>query len=455
MSVLENYVKGFGTKTVAFIGAGVAHRQLIPLFVKYGADVVLCDKKEKIDNVDLTGVSCCLGANYLDGLDNADVIFRTPGFMYTEPAIQKALKRGAIVTSEMEAFFELCPAKIYAVTGSDGKTTTTSLIAAMLEKSGKTVHLGGNIGRAMLPIVDEVGSNDVAVCELSSFQLMSMHHRVDVAVVTNITPNHLDHHTDMQEYIESKRNIITYQDSAGVAVVGQDNDISRSFKDSVKGALRCFSIKDTLDNGGYLQDEILTINLDGVRQEIVAVKDVKLPGRHNIENLLAAFTAVYGDVPFDIMADTARKFSGVEHRIEFVREIGGVKYYNDSIASSPTRVIAGLHAFKQKLIVIAGGYDKFIPYEPLAPELIKHAKAVVLMGDTGPKIEKALLEHSDYDPANLPIYKADGMEQAVATATQIAQAGDIVTLSPASASFDCYDNFEKRGEHFKGIVNSI
>ncbi len=309
MGVLENYVKGFGDKTVAFIGAGVAHRHLIPLFASYGAKVVLCDKKNGIDGVDLTGVHCHLGENYLDGLDTADIIFRTPGFMYTEPAIQAAIKRGAIVTSEIEAFLELCPAKIYAVTGSDGKTTTTSLIADMLKKAGKTVHMGGNIGRAMLPIIDEVDSTDVVVCELSSFQLMSMHHRVDVAVVTNITPNHLDHHADMNEYIEAKRNILSYQQKGGVAVLGHDNELSRSFAESAVGQVRFFSIKAPLSNGGYLKDEVLTLCIGEVKKAIIPAGDVKLPGRHNIENLLAAFTAVYGDVPFDVMQDTAREFS--------------------------------------------------------------------------------------------------------------------------------------------------
>ncbi len=455
MSVLKNYIDNLGKKKVAFIGAGVAHRELIPLFVAHGAEVILCDQKKEIEGVDLAGVLCRLGDNYLCGLDDADVIFRTPGFMSTEPAIVKAIERGAIVTSEIEIFFELCKAKIYAVTGSDGKTTTTSLIADMLKSAGKTVHLGGNIGRSMLPIIDEVKDTDVVVCELSSFQLMSMKHRVDVAVVTNITPNHLDHHADMQEYIAAKRNIIDYQDKNGVAVLGFDNELSRDFSNYVNGETRFFSIKNELECGGYLKNEILTLDINGERVEILPAEEIKLPGRHNVENMLAAYTAVYGDVSTEIMAKTAREFAGVEHRIEFVREVNGVKFYNDSIASSPTRVIAGLRAFNKKIIVIAGGYDKNIPYAPLAPELIAGAKAVILMGETGPKIKEALLEYPNYIPEKLKLFDAIGMESAVSIAYSISEEGDIVTLSPASASFDAYSNFEARGRHFKEIVNAL
>ncbi len=450
VSKLADYIASLGNKKVAFIGAGVAHRDLIPLFVHHGANVRLCDKNPDIE---MGGVELFLGEGYLEGLNDADVIFRTPGFMSGEPSIIKAVERGAALTSEIETFFELCNAKIYAITGSDGKTTTTSLIADMLRRAGKRVHLGGNIGRAMLPIVDEVDDSDVVVCELSSFQLMSMHHAVDVAVVTNITPNHLDHHADMQEYIEAKRNILRFR-PGGYAVLGYDNDLSRSFEHSAD-SVRFFSLCAKQTCGGYLQDEVLTLNIDGELSEVLPANEIKIPGRHNVENMLAACTAVAGDVPIRCMAQTAREFAGVAHRIEFVRKKNGVKYYNDSIATSPTRVIAGLRAFAQKLIVIAGGYDKKISYTPLAPELIAHAKAVVLMGDTGPIIERELHSLADFDSKKLPLYHANCMEQAISLATAAAQQGDIITLSPASASFDCYANFEKRGEHFKDIVNKL
>ncbi len=289
MSVLKDYIKKLGDKSVAFIGAGVAHRELIPLFVAHGADVTLCDKKQSIEGVDLTGVRLCLGDNYLDGLKSADLIFRTPGFMTTEQSIVDAIKRGATVTREIETFIELCEAKIYAVTGSDGKTTTTSLIADMLTRAGKTVHLGGNIGRAMLPIIDEVKKDDVVVCELSSFQLMSMHHRVDVAVVTNVTPNHLDHHTDMQEYIDAKLNILKYQNKNGVTVLGYDNETSRNFANYTVGETRFFSIKYNIDNGGYLNDERLTLNKNGELTEVLRVDITSKTCLRHVRRFLTMF----------------------------------------------------------------------------------------------------------------------------------------------------------------------
>ncbi len=452
-SKLLEYVASLGDKTVAFIGAGVAHRDLIPLFVKLGARVRLCDKKTEIKNLDTSALELFLGDNYLAGLETADVIFRTPGFMSSEPSIKQAIERGATVTSEIETFIELCEAKIYAVTGSDGKTTTTSLIADMLMRSGKNVHLGGNIGRSMLPIIDEVQKDDVVVCELSSFQLMSMKQSVDVAVVTNITPNHLDHHADMEEYIEAKRNIMNLR-PGGFAVLGYDNELSRSFENSAEN-IRFFSLTVPQKDGTYLENDVLTLNLNCQKCSVLPAAEIKMPGRHNIENMLAACAAVADDVSIETMANTAREFVGVEHRIEPVRELGGVRFYNNSIASSPTRVIAGLHSFDQKQIVIAGGYDKKISYAPLAPELIKHAKAVVLMGHTGPLIERELVALADYDPESLPIFRATTMEQAVKLAVDASARGDIIILSPASASFDLYENFEKRGEHFKEIVNSL
>ncbi|MEG2082240.1 MAG: UDP-N-acetylmuramoyl-L-alanine--D-glutamate ligase, partial [Oscillospiraceae bacterium] len=385
-------------KRVAFIGAGVSHKSLIQLFSDRGAVVTLCDKKplqdfgEYADTLEKLKVRLSLGENYLDGLKNQDIIMRTPGFEFFTKELQ-AQAENAKITSEMELFFELCPCKIYGVTGSDGKTTTTSLIAKMLEESGQRVHLGGNIGRALLPIIDDVQPNDFAVVELSSFQLISMKQSPDVAVVTNVTPNHLDHHKDMQEYIDAKRNILLYQKANSKAVLGYENEISRGMQGDVKGQVVFFSRITSLDNGGCIDEEgYLTLD----KKKIVHQGEVALRGLHNLENLLAAFCAVKGDVTAEIMAKVAREFKGVEHRIEPVRTLKGVQWFNDSIASSPTRTIAGLRSFSQKICIIAGGYDKNIPYEPLAKEIIDHVKLLVLMGQTGPKIEKVVMEHPDF-----------------------------------------------------------
>lgn len=449
-------------KKVAFIGAGVSHKTLIGQFCEMGAKVTLCDQKELeqfgeyANTLQQLNVTLSLGEHYLDGLQGQDIIMRTPGFEYFTPALQKAKQAGSLITSEMELFFEYCPCEITAVTGSDGKTTTTSLIAAMFEAAGRTVHLGGNIGRALLPILDQIDPADEAVVELSSFQLISMRRSPKVAVVTNVTPNHLDHHKDMQEYVDAKRNILLWQDETCRAVLGYENEITRSMQSDCKGQQCWFTRLQETDNGAFLrQDGMLCMAENGVVTPILHKDEIKLRGVHNIENLLAACAAVWERVSVEAMRQVGASFTGVEHRIEPVRLLNGVQWYNDSIASSPTRTIAGLRSFGQKIIVIAGGYDKKIPYEPLAPEILAHVKVLVLMGQTGPKIEKAVRECAGFAESGLTIVHAKDMQDAVALAQQHAVPGDIVSLSPASASFDLYPNFEVRGKHFKELVNAL
>ncbi len=458
----QQFYKDIKGKKVSIIGAGVSHRELIPLFARAGAQVTLCDKKnpeqlgELYTQLQELGVGFSLGESYLDGLQGADMILRTPGFEYYTPALQAAKAAGSEITSEMELFFRCCPCHIYAVTGSDGKTTTTTLIAKMLEAAGKKVHLGGNIGRALFPIIGEVQPQDAAVVELSSFQLISMRQSPEVAVVTNVTPNHLDHHKDMQEYIDAKRNILLYQNKASRTVLGYENAVTRSMQTDVKGTLRWFSRLSKVENGAHLNDDgILCLVHDAKELPVLEAADLLLPGLHNVENVLTAMAAVDEDVPIEIMAKVASSFTGVEHRIEPVRTLDGVKWFNDSIASSPTRTIAGLRSFTQKLVLIAGGYDKKISYAPLAPEILAHVRLLILMGPTGPIIEKELRALPELEASGLVILHADNMEQAVKLARANTHAGDIVTLSPASASFDAYPNFEVRGRHYKQLVNAL
>ena len=434
------WVKG---KKIAFIGVGVTNTDCIRLFAKKGAEVSVLDRKSReqlgalADEFEQSGIRLVLGDGYLDGLTGYDAVFRAPGMYFHHPALEKARQEGAVITSEMELFFRLCPCKTYAVTGSDGKTTTTTLIAEMLKASGKKVYKGGNIGRALLPVVEEVSSDDAAVVELSSFQLISMRQSPDVAVITNVAPNHLDVHRDMQEYIDSKKNLILHQDGFSRTVLNRDNAITRDMTGLVRGELLTFSRQEAPRFGAYLrQDGMLCMRCHGAETEILPMEQIQLPGLHNVENFLAAYSAVWGDVPVEIMARTAREFGGVEHRMELVRELGGVKWYNDSIGTSPTRTIAGLKAFGQKIILIAGGYDKKIPYEPLAPYLCEKVSHLILMGATGPKIQQALEACPDYDGQHPALHWAESMEQAVQTADGLAGSGDIVALSPASASFD-------------------
>ena len=458
---LQDLIQG---KKVAFIGAGVSHKRCIEQFVELGAQVTLCDQKKSLedfgayaDTLRRLHVRLSLGEHYTDGFAGQDIIMRTPGYEYYKPELQAALQAGTKVTSEVELFFELCPCEIVAVTGSDGKTTTTTLISKMFEAAGRKVFLGGNIGAALLPQLADVTPEAVAVVELSSFQLISMRVSPKVAVVTNVTPNHLDHHKDMQEYIDAKRNILLWQVPPCRAVLGFENDISRGMQKDCKGEQVWFTRLHETDKGAFLResDDTLCYAENGVVTPILPRAEVKLRGLHNVENLLAAIAAVWGRVPVEAMRQVGSTFTGVEHRIEPVRTLDGVTYYNDSIASSPTRTIAGLRSFDQKIILIAGGYDKEIPYEPLAPEVLAHVKTLVLMGATGPRIEKAVRECDGFADSGLTILHADNMQHAVELARGAAKPGDVVSLSPASASFDLYPNFEVRGRDYKNIVKNL
>ncbi|MCI5911678.1 MAG: UDP-N-acetylmuramoyl-L-alanine--D-glutamate ligase [Oscillospiraceae bacterium] len=462
MSKIENFFNDLKTKKVAFIGTGVSHNDLIRLFLKKGISVTILDRKTKDKFEDIynefksLGADFILGDAYLDSLNKFDVVFRTPGMYFNNPALTKAREDGVVVTSEMEVFFDLCPCKIYAVTGSDGKTTTTTLISEMLSESGFTVYKGGNIGKSLLPVIENIKENDRAVVELSSFQLISMRESPDVAVITNIAPNHLDVHGTMEEYIESKVNIIAHQTAFSRTVLNLDNEITNGLSSKVRGKLVKFSRHSVPERGAYLnENNVLCYKENGEVTEVVKAEDIRIPGMHNVENYLTAISAVWGEVKPETIVKVAKNFGGVEHRIEFVRELDGVKWYNDSIATSPTRVLAGLNSFNQKLIVIAGGYDKKIPFEPMAETVNEKVKALILMGLTAPKIEKAITEAANYNPENIKIYHADSMENAVEIAKEISTNGDIVTLSPACASFDLYPNFEVRGNHYKRLVEAL
>lgn len=461
---VKNYFEMLKTKKVAVIGLGVSHNDLIELFIKKGISVTLLDKRdytdfiEQYDALKEKGVSFRLGNNYLDDLCDFDIIFRAPGVYFLKDELTIARESGVVITSEIETFIELCPCKTYAITGSDGKTTTSTLISEILKSAKKKVYLGGNIGKALLPEIENISPDDVCVIELSSFQLLSIRHSPDIAVVTNISPNHLDVHKDMQEYINSKRNLLLHQNEFSKAVLNLDNHQTKLLRGDVRGKLCWFSCQKSCDNGCYL-DENDDICLARNKEVTVLFnrREIKLPGMHNVENYLAAISAVSDEkeVTVDVIKNVAKNFAGVEHRIEFVRDIDGVKYYNDSIASSPTRTIAGLKSFEQKLIVIAGGYDKKIPYEPLAPVLVEHCKLLILIGATAVKIQHAVLNCDEYKANQLEMIIVDSLEEAVELATTRSHRGDVISLSPASASFDLYKNFEERGRHFKKIVNSL
>ena len=456
MTKARAFFENISGKRVAICGIGTNNTPVVLQFLKAGAQVIACDKRSETElgetavQLKEAGAVLRLGEHYLDDLD-VDLVLRTPGMKPYLPQFEAARAKGVCVTSEMELFFELCEAPIYAITGSDGKTTTTTIVAGLLDAAGIKTYVGGNIGRALLPYVEEIMPSDAAVVELSSFQLTGMHQSPHVAIVTNVAPNHLDWHTDMQEYIDAKLNLVYHQTPDDRAILNCDNAITAEY------ALRCpapvwqFSRRQKIEKGCWLNEQNdVVYSENGVDTVIMNASDIKIPGVHNVENYMAAIAAVWGTVSPEAIKRFARAFGGVAHRCELVRERRGVRWYNDSIGSSPSRTIAGLKAFSQKVILIAGGYDKHIPYDPLGPVAADTVKAAILMGATAPAIEKVIRDNSD-----MPVYRVADMAEAVQTADNVAQDGDIVFMSPASASFDMYKNFEVRGNHFRDLVNGL
>ena len=448
-------------KNIAVVGIGVSNIPLIESALKCGASVTAYDKKSESELGDVCeklhglGAELVLGEDYLSRIKpDTEILFKTPGLRYDRPELLAAAERGAEITSEMELFFKLCPCRIVAVTGSDGKTTTTTLIYEMLKKQGFTCHLGGNIGRPLIGDLPLIKSDDIAVLELSSFQLHTMKQSPDIAVVTNVTPNHLDWHTDMEEYIDAKRAVFKYQTDGGRAVFNADNDITARFAAECGSRAVLFGRRELLDDGVCLDGDMIVLRENGKTLcEILNINDIKIPGMHNVENYMAAIAALWGLVSVETIRYIAKNFGGVEHRIEFVREFDGVRYYNDSIASSPARTTAGLNSFEQKVVLIAGGYDKKIPFDGLGEIINDKVKKLILCGKTSDKIEKAVRGAKNYD--GLPIYGFDDFKKAVEASRDISENGDVVLFSPACASFDMFKNFMERGNRFKEIVKNF
>ena len=453
ISAFETYFTALKNQKIAVLGLGVSNRPLVRLLLEFGCQVTGCDRtpREKLDPevLELEQLGCKLhvGEDYLEGVQ-ADVVFRTPGMHPANPAIAALAAGGAQVTSEMEVFFEVCPCHLIGVTGSDGKTTTTTLISEMLKASGKRVWLGGNIGTPLLPLVRQMAPEDYAVVELSSFQLMDMRRSPHIGVITNLAPNHLDVHKDMQEYVDAKKNIFRFQSQEDILILNGDNPITAQL--SGKGQTKFFSRQGTdvcvrVENGMIFRRG----------EPVLAAADLLLPGGPTGENYMTAMAAGDGLVPDEVICQVAKTFGGVEHRIELVRIKDGVRFYNDSIASSPTRTIAGLRSFPEKVILIAGGYDKHIPYDVLGPEICAHVKKLFLGGATGPKIRAAVENTPEYLPGMPEIVDCGDFTKATLAAAQAAEPGDVVLMSPASAAFDQFKNFMVRGQYFKKLVKEL
>lgn len=456
MNKLDEFKYNVAGKNITVIGIGISNLPLIKYLVSLGANVTACDRRsaedlgENYTELEKLGVKFNLGDGYLNNL-SGDMIFKTPGMRYDVPELLKAKQNGSIVTSEMEVFFEVCPSHIIAVTGSDGKTTTTTLIHKMMTDAGYKTWLGGNIGNPLLTDTEKMKENDWVILELSSFQLHTMRKSPEIAVITNISPNHLDMHKDYKEYIDAKKNIMLYQNEGDTLIVNADNQVTADIGKSASGAVKYFSRNGMADV--YLDGNIIKRGI----VEILNIKDIKIPGMHNVENYMAAIAAVSGLVSKDVIVNVAKTFGGVEHRIELVRTLDGVKYYNSSIDSSPNRTINTLRVFPNKVIMIAGGKDKGIPYDEIGPALAEHVKVLILIGATSDKIQEALDAEINKtgNGKDIEVIRATSYEDAVNTARSKAHDGDVVLLSPASTSFDMFRNFEERGNLFKKIVNEL
>lgn len=456
MNKLDEFKYNVAGKNITVIGIGISNLPLIKYLVSLGANVTACDRRSAEDlgknytELEKLGVKFNLGDGYLNNL-SGDMIFKTPGMRYDVPELLKAKENGSIVTSEMEVFFEVCPSHIIAVTGSDGKTTTTTLIHKMMTDAGYKTWLGGNIGNPLLTDTEKMKENDWVILELSSFQLHTMRKSPEIAVITNISPNHLDMHKDYKEYIDAKKNIMLYQNEGDTLIVNADNQVTADIGKSASGAVKYFSRNDMADV--YLDGNIIKRGI----VEILNIKDIKIPGMHNVENYMAAIAAVSGLVSKEVIVNVAKTFGGVEHRIELVRTLDGVKYYNSSIDSSPNRTINTLRVFPNKVIMIAGGKDKGIPYDEIGPALAEHVKVLILIGATSDKIQEALDAEINKtgNGKDIEVIRATSYEDAVNTARSKAHDGDVVLLSPASTSFDMFRNFEERGNLFKKIVNEL
>lgn len=457
---LLQFNKYIREKRVAVLGIGVSNIPLIDYLYKHSADVTLFDKNEEIDRniinkINDYGMKLSLGENYLEKLKNFDIMLRSPSIRPDLPEIVKEQERGAILTSEIELFVNICPGTVIGVTGSDGKTTTSSLIYEILKQNNKKCYLGGNIGVPLFTKLEEMDKDCYVVLELSSFQLMTMEVSPEIAVITNITPNHLDIHKSYDEYIEAKSNIFKYQDKDGILVLNYDNEITRNFGNTAIGKVVYFSSKQKLDDGIIVDDGIIKIAEDGLRRHILNTKNIYLRGIHNYENICAAIGATKSILEIEKQIEPISEFKGVEHRLEYVRKINEIKWYNDSIGTSPTRTIAGLNSFNEKIVLIAGGYDKHLDYEPLAKPIAERVSALILLGQTANKIENVVKNELKGQNKNMPIYKVNSLEEAIIMAKQVAKLGEIVLFSPASASFDMFKDFAERGNNFKKIVQEM
>ena len=457
---LEEFNNFLDEKQVAIIGMGVSNIPLLDYFYDKNAKVTVFSTNALSDEImakiNKYRYEVELGEDNLSRLKGFDIIFRSPSALPTKHEFQSAVKKGAILTSEIEMVLKLAPCKIIGVTGTEGKTTTTSLIYEICKKAGYNCFLGGNIGKPIFTKINQMKPEDIVILELSSFQLMGMTVSPNIAVVTNIFPDHLNVHKSYEEYQDAKKSIFRNQTEEGIVILNKDNEITEKFADEVKGKTIFFSSTKKLKNGYVYdrEDGFIKKCTDGKCEKILNKNDIKLRGVHNYENICSALAATETVASKEAQIEAVKNFKGVEHRLEFVREIDGVKYYNDSIGTSPASTIAGLNAFDENIILLAGGSDKGLDYKEIGEVIAKKVGTLILTGPTAQKIEEATKQALS-EEKSIEIIHTNNLEESVKVAKEKARSGDIVLLSPASASFDAFKNFEERGNYFKTLVNNL
>lgn len=457
---LEEFNNFLDEKQVAIIGMGVSNIPLLDYFYDKNAKVTVFSTNALSDEImakiNKYRYEVELGEDNLSRLKGFDIIFRSPSALPTKHEFQSAVKKGAILTSEIEMVLKLAPCKIIGVTGTEGKTTTTSLIYEICKKAGYNCFLGGNIGKPIFTKINQMKPEDIVILELSSFQLMGMTVSPNIAVVTNVFPDHLNVHKSYEEYQDAKKSIFRNQTEEGIVILNKDNEITEKFADEVKGKTIFFSSTKKLKNGYVYdrEDGFIKKCTDGKCEKILNKNDIKLRGVHNYENICSALAATETVASKEAQIEAVKNFKGVEHRLEFVREIDGVKYYNDSIGTSPASTIAGLNAFDENIILLAGGSDKGLDYKEIGEVIAKKVGTLILTGPTAQKIEEATKQALS-EEKSIEIIHTNNLEESVKVAKEKAKEGDIVLLSPASASFDAFKNFEERGNYYKTLVNNL
>lgn len=453
----------FRGKRVTVVGLGIEGVDAVRFFVGKGAHVTVSDAKpperlgHRLAQIDGLPVRLSLGGNDPEALADADYLFVSQGVPLDLPGISEARRRGVPVLSMTSLFLELCPGPVAGITGSSGKTTTTALLGEMFRYEGLPHVVGGNIGVGLLGMLPLVHPYTWVVLEISHTQLQLTWRSPHVAAVLNITPNHLDRFT-WDEYRALKANIVRYQGPGDWAVLGYDCEESRALADRVASRVVFFSLEDVEGEGAFVHRGYAVWRCRGRQRRLFPVSTVRLRGRHNLQNALAAAAmACACGISAESIARAVATFRGVEHRLELVASAGGIEYYNDSIATTPERTLAGMRCFDRPLVLLLGGRDKHLPLEELAEEACRRCRAVVFFGESGPKLEQAVAEAaSRLPPDGRPILVLErDLEGAVAAAHRLARPGDVVLLSPACTSFDAYDNFEERGRHFRELVHAL